>query len=211
MGRRRYALERGGPKRLELRWRRGLRDFEVVLDGNAWRVVDREALDAGATLTPPDGSSLRVQRVRRRWWSIALRDELLVERDGVAVPGSDGDPRVIARGAAGLVGLFGVLNLGFVGLSSVFTRGGGGPGMLVALEGLVLCVLAALAALGRRLPIALAAGFLAVDTLLPVLALGMTPNPLGLAIRALVVVHLYRAWRRMRPVVRPAGVAAVFE
>jgi hypothetical protein len=209
MGRRRYALERGGPKRLELRWRRGLRDFEVVLDGNAWRVVDREALDAGATLTPPDGSSLRVQRVRRRWWSIALRNELLVERDGVAVPGSDGDPRVIARGAASLVGLFGVLNLGFAGLFSLFTRSGNGLGF--ALEGLVLCVLAVLAALGRRLPIALAAGFLAVDTLLPVLALGMTPNPLGLAIRALVVVHLYRAWRRMRPVVRPAGVAAVFE
>jgi hypothetical protein len=188
-----------------------LRDFEVALDGETWR-LEPLALEIGAGIALPDGSRLFLKSVRRRWWSIGLRDELLVERDGVPLPGSDGDPRVIGRRAARLIGLFGVLSLGFgVALvrfdeASAVPR----PGHLVALEGLVLIVLAVLAASGRRLPIALAAFMLLADSLLP-FALGITARPMGLLIRGLVVAHLVGTWRRLRPRPTTAAIAAVFD
>src|SRR5512138_1146217 len=106
MPKRKFALERGGPKQLRVSWRRGLRDFEVALDGaGAWR-LEPAAVRAGAAVTLPGGATLRVQWVKRRWWSIGFRDALRLERDGVPVPGSDLDPRVVARGGGRLMLLF---------------------------------------------------------------------------------------------------------
>ncbi len=123
MGKRRFALERGGPKDLRLRWRWRMKDFQVSLGDASWK-LDRPSLETGATIVLPDGSSLFVRSVKRRWWSVGGRDELVIERDGIPIPGSDGDPRIIGRGAARLIILFALLRLGIVALLLLFQRPG---------------------------------------------------------------------------------------
>lgn len=208
MARKRLALERGGPRRLELRWGWRLRAFQVSFDGTVWQ-LDRPTLATGVTLVLPDGSSLFVQSVKRRWWSIAFRDELRVERNGVPVPGSDGDPRVIGRGAASVLVFFGLLRFVFVTLWMVFSRPGSLAPNPLALEGLTLIVLGILAAFGQRLPIALGAGLLVAEIL--VFAASGMLNPVGLLIQVLVIVHLVHAWRRMRPRPPQPSLGSVFE
>jgi len=208
---RKLALERGGERRLQLRWRWGMRELEVSSSGQAWK-LDGAAAREGAHLTLPGGSTLLVQRVRRRWWSVALRDDLRVELDGVPVPGSDGDPRVIGRRAASVIALFGLLRLLLVFLWIVFGTGGrvpgGGP---FALEGLALILLAALAAFGLRTPVILGAGVLALELVVSVVAAGGRASPVGVIVSVLVIVHLYGGWTRMRPPSATPTLGAIFE
>lgn len=213
MAKRRYALERGGPKELLLRWGWGMRDFTVELGASRWK-VERAALESGTTLVLPDGSSLLVKRPKRPWYSLDSRSALVVERDGVPVPGSDGDPRVLGRRAGRLILLFGgvralvimgvLLNARREGeaLNPVFTG--------IAAEGAVLLGLGIVAMFGQRLPVAIAAGVLTVEGLL-VLGTGSVTNPMGVFIQALVIVHLVRAWKRMEPRTRQPNLAQVFE
>lgn len=212
MAGRRYALERGGPRELQLRWRWGMRDFEVLLGPSSWK-LDRPLLRSGATIVLPDGCSLFVQHVKPPWWSIGRRKELLVERDRVPVPGSDGHPRVVGRRAARLILLFAFLRIFFIVLWGAFQRGGPRWGGLLAflpLEAVVLTVLGILAAFGFRLPVVLAAGLFALEVLV-VFASGNTPNPIGVLILVIVIVNLVSAWRRMSPRRREPSLASVFE
>jgi hypothetical protein len=66
-----------------------------------------------------------------------------------------------------------------------------------------------LAILGRRRPIVIAAGLLGVEALASLAV--APPNPFGLLIHALVIVHLVRAWRRMGPRQPRPTLAQVFE
>ncbi len=197
----RYALEHGGPKRIEIRWGRR-QDVTVVFDEVTVASFDRSSLGFGAGVALPDGTKLFLERIPRRWWSIGMRDELLVERQGTPVPGSDGDPRTIARRAGRLVILFGLL-MGLGGTWFIFTRGGAPLLALLALEGIVLVPLGLAAAVGRRFPIGAAAFVLVAEPVLG-LAMGGELKPAGLVIRALLVAHLLRSWRRMAAPVRPS-------
>ena len=214
MPRRKYALERGGPKRLQLRWGWRLKDFEVALDGQAWR-LDRAAVLAGATITIPGGSSLFVRSVRRRWWSVALRDELRVELDGVPVPGSDGHPLAIGRRAASVIALFGLLRVLFVGLWAVFSAADGRAvdplAAITTASGAIQIVLAVLAGFGLRLPVLLAAGLLTLELVAAVALAGARSSGLGFVVQVLVIVHLHGAWKRMRPRTATPSLATVFE
>jgi hypothetical protein len=215
MTERRYALERGGPKDLRIRWRRGFADLEVALGDGAWR-LDRAAVDAGASVVLPGGSTLLVHRVRRRWWSVALRDDLRVERDGVPVPASDGDPRTIGRRAARLILLLALMRVGFVGLWFVFSRTGpewagmNVAGAMFLGAGAALVLLAVLAWLGKRLAVALAAGLFSLELAASYAFLGGRPG-IGTLILVLVIVHLVQAWQRMRPRAAQPNLASVFE
>lgn len=212
MATRRYALERGGPKELELRWGFRKRDFEVSFRGSSWK-LDRSQLKAGTTLVLPDGSSLLVRWVPPRWYSVAERESFLLDRDGVPVPGSDGDPRVLGRGAGWLVMVFALLRLlNLVGLAMDLERGMPVvPAFVaVAVSEAGLFALGVLALLGKRLPVALAAGILAAEVPLAAVLDG-PPNPLWLIIQILVVVRLVRAWRRMAPREKRPSLAQVFE
>lgn len=217
MAKRRYALERRGPKNLELRWRRGLRDFQVSLDGASWRLPP-DAVRAGATIAVPGGSSLLVQLVKRPFWSVRFRDTLRVERDGVPVPGSDEDPPVIGRGAARLVLLFALLRVMLIALYQLFsTPAGGGrgeglgvAGLVVGLSAIALLVLGIVALFGRRLPVLLAAIVLALELAWALAGSGTAPG-VGTLIQTLVIVHLVQCWQRMRPRVAAQTLAAVFE
>ncbi len=188
-----------------------MKDFEVAFREAAWK-FDRAALATGATIVLPDGSSLLVRSVRRRWWSVGFRDELHIERDGVPVPGSDGDPRVLGRRAGAIIIFFGLLRVGLAALWLLFQRGGASRAFdLIAVEGVVLVVLGILAAFGRRLPVALAAGVFALEMVLALVNSPAVQNPAGLLIQVLVIVHLVLAWRRMAPRQRQPSLAQVFE
>lgn len=213
MAKRLYRLERGGPKILLLSWGWGMRNFTVQCGPSTWR-VERPTLEKGATFVLPDGSSLLVQRPKRPWYSIDSRSSLIVERDGVPVPGSDGDPRVLGRRAGGLIILFGGFrSLAIMAVLLNFRRKGESPDPFfatIAVEGAVLIALGVVAMFGRRLPVAIAAGLLAAEGLLA-LGTGGLPNPMGVLIQTLVIVHLARSWKRMAPRIRQPSLAQVFE
>lgn len=193
----RLALERRGPRRLEVRGGTAKRDVTVSLDGAPISAFDASGLDLGATLRLPDGGALLLQRIPRRWWSLAFRDELRAERDGVPLPGSDCEPRTIRLRAARFLVLLGLAILLFGLVWLLFSTRATAVAALPLLEGLFLVVFGILAALGLRLPIVAGAGLLVVDTVVPPF-LGAPLNPLGVVLRALFVVHLVRAWRRTR-------------
>lgn len=213
MAKRSYALERGGRKDLRLRWGWGMRNFEVALGASTWK-LDRATLSAGATLVLPDGSSLLVKRPDRPWYSIEPRNSLVLERDGLPIPGSDADPRVIGRRAGGLILLFGGLRAIAITAVLANARSKGEPidptFAVIGAEGAFLLVLGVLAMFGRRLPVVIAAGLLAAEGLVA-LGTGGLPNPMGVLIQALVIVHLWRAWKRMEPREKRPSLAQVFE
>ena len=202
MGKLRLALEPQGPKRVELRWRLGFRDFRVVLNDNIWP-VERAPLDQGAYVQLPDGSVLMVKVVRRRWWSTAIRSDLHVELNGVPLPGSDGHSRVIVRRAARLVGALGLLEVLFAALLAAFTESRLQRSIagLVVLEGLMLLPLAGIGMFGMRVAILLAAILIAVDTVVAAGGAGVM-NPAAILVRGLVIWNLLTAWNRARDVGR---------
>ena len=209
MPRRRYAVERGGPKRLEIEWGRGT-DVRVSWDGAPPTSFATSQLDAGATVPLPDGTTLFLQRTPRSWWSLELRDPLRAERLGAPLPGSDWDPLTIGRSAASLIALLGVLIGGSVALWGVFTKTRLTPGAAVVIGALVLVplVLAALAASGMRVAIAAAALLLVAQVAFSLTA-GARPSAAGIVLRALFLAQFVRAWRRMRPrPSRSSGAAA---
>jgi hypothetical protein len=212
MGKRMYALERGGPKELVLRWRWRLRDFEVAVRGASWK-IDRATLERGADLVLPDGSSLRVRHVKPPWWTVGRRSELHVDRNGVPVLGSDGHPRVIARGAGRVILFFALLRVVFLGLWFTFQRPGAGPVLASpALALLWLGMLAAgvLALFGLRLPVLAGAVLFSLELLL-YFARGAATSPVGLVVQVAVIAHLVSAWRRMKPRQHTPSLASVFE
>lgn len=198
MARRHFPLERGGPKRIHLRWSWGHRRFQVALDeGPPWS-IERDALRQGVTLTLPDGSGLLVHHLKRRWYSVGVPDELRVERDGVPVPGSDGDPRLIGR-QMGLIVLFFAL----FRFAALLDRTGeiDAWGWLLA-DVAALFTLSTLAILGRRLPVLLAAIPFALELLaVPSLAV----------LNLLLAAELLIAWRRMKPRARVPNLREIFE
>lgn len=97
-----YAIDPGGPKRLELSWSGwGYQDFTIKLDGSRVGPVipGRDALLAGQRFSLPDGTSLAVQ---------LTKNGLLVLRDGRLIPGLG---RVQVLRAAGILIAIGVLSL----------------------------------------------------------------------------------------------------
>jgi hypothetical protein len=98
-----YALERGGPERIELRWEASFRDVRVLFDGAEVAVLERKKIPReGAKITLPDGSVL----------SVRLRGVLGIEllRNEVHLPGSDLEPRRLLRNAAILMALAAVVD-----------------------------------------------------------------------------------------------------
>lgn len=205
MGRRDFALERGGPKRIRLRWGLFYRRFTVALEGGPTWELPRDQLRQGRSLALPDGSSLFVRQVRRRWYSIALRDELQVEHDGVPVPGSDGEPRTLGRRAGTGIIILALLRLwvlwSLAGALSLMQRA-------AVAENLVLFALGVCCSLGFRLAAALAAGLLALELVWSVVFVQI---PSYAVVQALIAFALFRAWRRMRPREKQLNLGQIFE
>jgi hypothetical protein len=93
-----YAIERNGPKRVEINWSGMWKDFNVKFDGAAVGSVTKDELNAGKELKLPDGSTLKVH-LRKS----GMNTELALLRDGVPLPGSAADPVTLVKTAAGIV------------------------------------------------------------------------------------------------------------
>jgi hypothetical protein len=213
MEEREYALQRGGAKRLKLRWSSGWKDLEISLDGVA-RKLAPTAVEAGTSVALPDGSSL-VVRTRRRWWSLFRRHEVHLHRNGEPVPGSDADPRVIGALAGNALVALVVLRFLFLGLWQVFSlhegTGGSGitlSGMAFLAEGILLLAAGVLPRFGLRLPLLLGAALLAGELVFMEARSPRHAPPLVVILWALVILGAVRGWWRMRPL-RPAGTERV--
>lgn len=86
-----FALEKDGEERLELKWRLGWRQMRVTFDGEpVGEILTRSALREGRSFTLPDGSELQLQ-LDHKW----LGADLLITRNGRPLPGSMIDPRIL--------------------------------------------------------------------------------------------------------------------
>ncbi len=105
-----YAMEKGEPKRLEISWKGiwKIKNFTVHLDGNnIGLIANRKELKAGREFALIDGSILKVQLVKK-----LLSAELRVLRDGQPLPGSASDPGQRLRVAYGIVFFIGGVTIG---------------------------------------------------------------------------------------------------
>ena len=84
----RYALQRHGPKRLEVKRSRTWKEVTIRLDGVELGRTDHDALMKGVEFALRDHSLLRV------WIEPGPRGSrfLYLTRNGHPLPGSDGDP-----------------------------------------------------------------------------------------------------------------------
>jgi hypothetical protein len=82
----RYALEKGGPRRLEISWRGNYTEFTIRLDGNViGSINDYEQLKAGQEFRLEDSSSIKVQLPRRSvfTWPQVSKDGLPLHPSGL--------------------------------------------------------------------------------------------------------------------------------
>jgi hypothetical protein len=111
-----FSLERGGPKRLEVSWKMMWRDIKIKLDGSEiGSIQNQKELEAGRDFALGDGTTLNFKLKRR---IISLDLQLL--RNGKPIPESASDPIQRLKSAYNLVFFVGSLNvlLGFGALLS---------------------------------------------------------------------------------------------
>ena len=110
---RKFAFEKGGPKRVELSWRGSFKDTRVIVDGQELGVIpNRKALKQGASFVLPDGGTLSVG---------FAGSGLVVARDGVPLPGSTDDPASQIAAAGGVLYFIGGFSV-LMGIASLFVE-----------------------------------------------------------------------------------------
>jgi hypothetical protein len=160
MAKYKYALEKGGPKRLEVSYKGNWKDFTIRLDGNVvGTIASIEQLRAGQEFTLDDGSTLKVQ----------LKFILHLFRNGK--PLLSQNPAEILKVAYTFIFLSGAVNL-FMGLSgSVFhTNLGNLPpaGLMSIGFGILFIVLGFFIMLRSPIALAIAVGLLVIDIILTI-------------------------------------------
>jgi hypothetical protein len=95
-----FALDPGGPERLEVRWSGLWKDITVHLDGQEIGAIPSVIeLHQGSSFTLPDGSVLTVMKRTKSLGNV----ELSVSRDGKPLPGTASDPALRLKWAAHLL------------------------------------------------------------------------------------------------------------
>jgi hypothetical protein len=163
----RYALEKGGAKRLEISWKANWKEFTIRLDGNIiGSIDDYEQLKEGQEFLIEDGSSIKVQLARRSVLSYPQ-----VSKDGRPLHPSGLEPVQRLNNTYKLIFLFAGVNLaagigllshtGLRNFPAVHPRSLVAGGLFLLLAFFIM----------RRSVIALAAtvGILAVDLILAVI------------------------------------------
>ncbi|KFE69160.1 hypothetical protein [Hyalangium minutum] len=198
MAKKTFALEPGGPKRLEVSWGMFWKNFTVTLDGKQVGTVEggQKELKKGVEFRLPDGSDLRVQLV-----SGALNVELQVTRNGAALPGSASDPAQRVQSAAYLLYFFAGLNtlLGVVAMlidNEVLDRLGMGLGSIIF--GAIVATLGFFTSRHSRVAPMLAIVLYVADTLYTFVASveagGRSPGA-GIIVRVWVIWTLWKAFQ----------------
>lgn len=89
-----FAMERGGPKRLEVSWKMGWKEFRIRVDGaEVGSAANKDELREGREFGLPDGSRLHVR----------LAKQLTLLRNGKPLPGSTTDPVAILNLCCGII------------------------------------------------------------------------------------------------------------
>lgn len=175
---RRFRLEEGGPKRLQISWRGHYEGLWAAVDGvQVGQSLGKESLQHGELWRLPDGRQLGV---RLHKGGLQL---LLVELDGRPVPGSQGHPMTWVRGAAYslLLACF-VHLLGDYVLRLVRPEGLGWGMTVLAFALSVALGLAGLVTLRRP-----QAGLIAAALLLPLKTLGVAARMMETGLQSRVV------------------------
>lgn len=111
-----YALERDGEKRLEISWKTGWKNFQVLLDDQVVATVeDRNELDGGKTVNLPDKSKLFI-KLKTSFFSSGI----ILEHNDVPIPGSLEDPYQNLKNIYGFLYLMAVFEI-FIGATAAFS------------------------------------------------------------------------------------------
>lgn len=193
MPKQQFALEKDGPKRLEISWGLGWRNFTVKLDGEPIGKIEggQKTLKAGQTFNLPDGSEINIKL------KTGLATELQVLRDGKPLPGSASDPRKKLAGAAGLIIFLGVLNIVLGLAASLFNVAflqGLGLGWSSAIFGLILGGLGLLVRQENLIALWAAIILFALDAIFGLItAVGVGASPIsGLIVRVFFLAAMYQ-------------------
>jgi hypothetical protein len=200
MPKKRFALERGGEKFVELSWRPFWRDFRVAFMGQELgRMEGQGELSRGRDFRLPDDSILSVQLARR-----LLMPELRVLRDGVPLPGSATDPAQRLRVAWVIIYFIGGFNL-LLGLAAMALRSplimrmGIGYGSIAA--GCVFLLLGFFVMKRSAVALVLALALVVLDALWTVYFAASSGGSLptgGIIMRVLFIIFLYRGFGAIR-------------
>lgn len=112
-----FAVQAGGPPRVEISWRGIWKDVRVTFDRlEVLRFADQKALRTGGSASLPDGSTLEV-RLGTTMGGLGP-PELQLSLDGAPLPGSSGDAQTHITGAVVALYLIAGVSIG-VGLLTV--------------------------------------------------------------------------------------------
>jgi hypothetical protein len=195
----RYALEPGGPKRVEVSWGAFFRNCTIRVDGNVIGVVPgQQELKAGSDFRLMDGSTLRVQLVRG-----LLSQEVRVLRDGFPLPGSASDPAQRLKTAYGILFFLGALNvlLGLVAeVAQVDFLLAIGVGVGSIVEGAIFLILGYFVRQRSLVALVLAVALLGLDTLFALVEMASGSGALvgGLLVRVIFLVYVIRGFDALR-------------
>jgi hypothetical protein len=195
-----YALEKDGPKRLEVSWKGAWKNVTVQLDGTpVGTIPDQKALSAGQRFELPDGSTLSLQLVKKFYTT-----ELQILRNGQPLPGSASDPEAQVKGAYSIVFFVAGLNvvLGLVAvLFQVEFLQQVGIGAFSIGFGLVFLALGFFVMRGSLVALIIAIVIFALDAILGfVLTIsgGGTPNIGGIVARVFLLIPMVQGVSAMR-------------
>ncbi len=208
MPKRMFALEKDGPKRLELSWGGFWKNFTVKLDGEIVLTAGGSAeLKAGRTARLPDGSALEVRL------NTGIGNQgLEVTRDGRPLPGSATDPEAQVKLAGGIVYFLAGLNLLIGVIAFAFDvrflkeNFGYGPPIVAALFGVLgyLTMKRSLAALIAAIVIYGLDGIVTLAMQFSAAGSGRSPNVGFIFMRVIFIMAMIRGARAMSQLA-PAG------
>lgn len=194
MPRKKFALDEGGPQRVQIEWKHVWKDITICIDGlELARLPGKTELNNGRTVTLDDGTKVKVALTK------GLFPELEVSRDGYPLPGSPTDPRTRIKTAVGVALFVAGVNflLGLLGIltgSSLLEATGGGYELLffgAMFVGLALWIKRA-----SRAALILASGLIGLDGLVSIIdgiAAGGGASIGGVIVPALLIFLLVRA------------------
>lgn len=163
-----YAIEKGGPKRLEISWKGNYKEITIHLDGNTiGSIADPEQLKAGQEFSLEDGSTLKVQLTRS-----FIFPHLQIYKDGWPVHSQGFEPAQQLSYAYKFIFLIGGMNLAF-GLSGILFRTAlwnlPPAGLLSVILGGFFLVLGFFVMRRSIIALSIAAGILALDVVLTII------------------------------------------
>ena len=197
--RKKYALQKGGDKRLELSWKARWKRFTVKFDDQEVGVIpSRAELLEGRDFDLPDGSRLRVQL------KFIFLPMLALYRNDEPLPGTDADPHKRLRRActtifvlAGISLLFGAI----IEIASIRAFQKEGFGVALLIVGFVWFVLGLLVRRRSMIALAIAVILLLVDLVGSGYIIGQTENglvSLGFLIKIAMLLWMSAAFSAIR-------------